>query len=678
MKYFKALICFLLFSGSCFATDTTWFDADWKKTDKEFADYYRLIPEKTGGLYHIMDYYSDGILQGDGWSYSDTTEIWEGRLNFYHRDGSLQSYIIFKDNVKTDTSKQFHSDGKLAAIMYFKDNELEGTLIEYFNNGKILQKAFFVNGKLEGDYFQYHENGKVKVDAKFINGLKVDTSFTYFENGIVENVMQYKNGLKHGTQLFYNESGILISSVDYVDDLLDGNVRSYHNDGTLELSFSTKENERHGILQEFYPDGTLRYKVEYDKGIRVGEEYRFFENGQTEVYANYKDGLLDGVYKIFDENGNATYDCLFSKGEIDSYCNELTYNSNGDLIEKMPIEYSGYIDQYIANRLPYYRVVTVEKLYFKSELNIQPFDITADERKFELRNDDGIVIVSGWTKNNILTGKWEFFNSQGELFLTEHYENGLLNGNRIITNSKGAVIKEIPYKQGKLHGMIVEWNDKGEASLNLFYKNGQRLKDRTEFYQKFYSKGVTTKGNVQIINIDELEEAEESNSDWEKDDVVVFGILNDKSEYDAFKAFEESRSLTQSVAFDTSFAKSKTNFDITILKAHLDKKVLETNTKDFAELLLTLELTADGLHVIERPESYEPKRNELAVFLENNEGDISNKKMSVCLGIDVKNAILNESFDPIVIISLFDGGLFDVKKFPGLYLFKLLEEAANK
>ena len=671
MKTILLLFGFLLFTTISFAADTTWYDAKWKKTDRISATYFRPAPQKTGKLYHIVDYYKDGIMQGDGWSYSDTAEIWEGRLNYYHRNGNIQSFLTYKNNIKTDTCKQFFPNGDLSGITFYKNDQVNGPYIEYFKNGKIKRQATYQDGKVDGTYKEYFESGILKNKTIYKADLISDTSFTYYENGKLSELMPFDNGLKTGTHLKYYETGELNEKFDYKFGQMDGQALSYYKNGKVKQSAAMKNNEYNGTYKEYYPDGSLSGELNYVLGKAEGKVTNYFRNGKVERTAFYEHDQKNGPYNEFDEDGRVLIDCYYKDGKMTGHCFELSYDDEGKLSNKTPLDYHLYIEDFIEQRIPNHRM-TVSG---------------SPDRTLELKNKNGVVTTTGTLKNGEQQGEWKYYNDKGDLLMKEHFENGKLNGDRILYNSKGAEIKKIPYKNGLLHGVVVEWDEQGEASLNMFYKNGERIKDRQTFYKEFYSKGVITKGNMQLINLDELEEKETD------DDAVVV-----KEEYvpregyadvqvetvreKTYKSMDEmnkqdAERASRLVPMDTSYAKTDINAKIMILTALLDKQTLETATKNFNQLLFKVEITNDGYFVMERPKSYKPKSNEIAVFYEDNEGDFSEQQISVSIGTDIKKAILNHSFKPYKIISILDGGIFDMGAFPGMYVYDLIETAAK-
>lgn len=671
MKNILLSVSLVLCAYVSFAADTTWYDMKWKKTDRISATFYRPSPQKKDNLYHIVDYYKDGVMQGDGWSYSDTAEIWEGRLNFYHRNGNIQSFVIYKNNKKTDTCKQFYPNGDLSGLTFYKNDLLNGPYIEYYKNGDIKREANYVNGKVDGTYKEYYESGKVRNITKYKNDLIVDTSVTYFENGKISELMPFENGVKTGLQTKYSENGKISETVEYKYGIANGMALSYFENGKIKQSVALKDDVYEGEFKEYYASGKLAGILNYIHGKVEGKLLKYYEDGTVEREANYSNDKLNGPYKEFDHNGNMTIDCFYKDDKISDYCYELKYDYKGKLSSKTPYDYNVYIEDYIEKNIPYHQI----------NINAVP------DRKLELKNKNGQINITGALKNGKEDGLWKYYNDKGELQLSENYENGELNGERILYNSKGAEIKKIPYKNGLLHGMIVEWDDAGEASLNMFYKNGKRLEDRKTFYKEFYSQGVTTNGNIQVINLDQLKESDIIDDEvLVKEEVPKLGEDSIKIEtigettYKSMDEMNEQEAARKKklVPMDTTYSKTDVNAKIMILSAVINKQTLETETKDFEDVLFTLEITNDGYYVMERPKSYKPKSNEIALFYEDNEGDFSAQQISASVGSKIKTAMNNNSFKPYKIIGLLDGGIFDAAKFPGMYVYDLIEEAAKK
>ena len=58
-----------IFSSSVFAQkDTIWYDANWSKTVKAQASYYRPAPAKKDNGFLLVDYYLSGVKQMQAFS----------------------------------------------------------------------------------------------------------------------------------------------------------------------------------------------------------------------------------------------------------------------------------------------------------------------------------------------------------------------------------------------------------------------------------------------------------------------------------------------------------------------------------------------------------------------------------------------------------------------------------
>lgn len=152
------LVVFL--GTSAIAQETVWLDANWKKTDKENATFYRPAPEKKGNGYWIVDYYKNGKVQMKGFSTSNEydNEQFEGLVKYYHPNGTLSHELNF-------------SDGKL-----------EGNRKEYYESGELKEVAKYKEGKRNGAFREYYKNGKIKTRGKYRDGEKVGVWKTFYKN----------------------------------------------------------------------------------------------------------------------------------------------------------------------------------------------------------------------------------------------------------------------------------------------------------------------------------------------------------------------------------------------------------------------------------------------------------------------------------------------------------------
>jgi hypothetical protein len=134
-------------------TRTIYYDADWKKTTKEKASYYRFVAFNNAGepVGLVQDFYLSGEKQ------------WEGRM----------SYIDPNENQKDIT---------------------EGICTWFYKNGKKSAQVTMLHGKEQGVYRTWREDGSLETEAEYKNGLLHGYFKTYTSNGQLSGTKQYANG----------------------------------------------------------------------------------------------------------------------------------------------------------------------------------------------------------------------------------------------------------------------------------------------------------------------------------------------------------------------------------------------------------------------------------------------------------------------------------------------------
>lgn len=136
--------------------DTTYFNKDWKKSDFNSADYYRvrlqidsgftigyysknstpiengqylsLSPEIKHG--HFITYFENGVKSSE---YNCINDTIRGEAIDYYPNGMIKKKYNFSNNIINGESKSYSSDGILNSIELFKDNYLNGLSVYYIN-----------------------------------------------------------------------------------------------------------------------------------------------------------------------------------------------------------------------------------------------------------------------------------------------------------------------------------------------------------------------------------------------------------------------------------------------------------------------------------------------------------------------------------------------------------------
>ncbi len=125
--------------------DTTYFDKDWKKSDFNGAEYYRVRQRAESGF--SIDYYS-----------KNGTPIEIGR------------YSSLSPEIK------------------------HGHFITYFENGVKSSEYNCLNDTMQGEALEYYPSGKIKIKMNYLNNLKDGDNYEYFEDGSMMFIRKYKNG----------------------------------------------------------------------------------------------------------------------------------------------------------------------------------------------------------------------------------------------------------------------------------------------------------------------------------------------------------------------------------------------------------------------------------------------------------------------------------------------------
>ena len=176
--------------------DTIFFDKNWKETQVENANFYRIDLEKNGG-WQRTDYFMDNnSVQMTGFYSSLNPENRQGQFKWFHANGNLKSYGDYLDNEQTGEHHWYYDNGNVEAI----EN--------------------YVNGKLHGDFKEYYPNGVLSAEVKFKYGLQHGYSKYYGENGDVIAEGNFEEGDRNGVWKYYDENGNLEHTSEYKTDYI--------------------------------------------------------------------------------------------------------------------------------------------------------------------------------------------------------------------------------------------------------------------------------------------------------------------------------------------------------------------------------------------------------------------------------------------------------------------------
>lgn len=141
---------------------------------------------------------------------------------FYHENGVLMSYGIYRDMKKDSIWTNFGPSGKLSNKETYKNDILDGPKVVFFvpedpadKSQRISAMMYYKQGELHGEYTEYFIDGTVMRKGQYESGKKVGVWDEFHPNGKKSHLYRYKNGLKHGWTFSYDENGKELFRVYY-------------------------------------------------------------------------------------------------------------------------------------------------------------------------------------------------------------------------------------------------------------------------------------------------------------------------------------------------------------------------------------------------------------------------------------------------------------------------------
>lgn len=546
-------------------TDTIYYNANWKKTTKPYAHFFRPIPQQNkDSLFLIKDYYINGTLQMEGLSTSDTKDIFKGKVTWYTKNG-------------TKSITRNYINGKL-----------EGNVISYFKDGTVKTSGTYTNNTYHNGTFIYTCDCPFKV-SKYKNGSITERLSFYKDTKTVaeKKYIQYFSETK--ASVYFDKKGNKIANIDYINksgnylepkagtiihfsytddyfvkDIIAKTIVSVKNDVKQEIT-TTPDGKiiASGTRKDGYPfEGVFLNKgtlTTYKNGERDGEERCCIDNSINTLgyYKNntkfngtfydkrkrtitaYKNAALDGEKIVYD----ATFKIIASE----QYKNGVL---NGKRITQNKFDKTSYSAKYkngaivdgkvfnFDNLEIYENGMLIEKTYFdyKTELPKETvyYNTKGDITKKQFLKDNDTYILT--YKDGI-----PFEGIEIQPFGSVTYKNGVYEGPFIIYDRKQTIRGN--YKNFKHHGLVVFINTKTQDTLkctfrdgkpidginafngNIGYKNGLKhglyAKNFNNRNYKFDSLSVYYKKNIKIDTI----------SYFKKQKRVAFGIYKNGTPY---------------------------------------------------------------------------------------------------------------------------------------------------
>jgi len=313
MKQILFKIILLLIVVKVHSQEKTYFDKDWKPTEKEKAVYYR-VTQKENNFFLIKDYFIDGKIQFEGYSkVSVDPLVYEGIVQWYYRNGKVERRAEFKNNLPNGKMVTYYSDGKLKSEVDYRNGEFNGFSRNYFPSGKIQAEVEFVDGKMNGRYLKYENENDIEELMYFKDGV-LDGPLEAYEGGFLNYKAVMKDGFPEGEVVnnFYKTNKVQFKYK------ISNRVLDYF------YGFSTEgDTVAKGVFKEGKPqfyekqtkvnNSTFTSKMQLVKGI---ENWKIYRDNKLIVESFYQDGKMIGTWKYYTYDGSKVYQTLdFSKSD---------------------------------------------------------------------------------------------------------------------------------------------------------------------------------------------------------------------------------------------------------------------------------------------------------------------------------------------------------------------------
>ncbi|GAF02894.1 toxin-antitoxin system YwqK family antitoxin [Saccharicrinis fermentans] len=189
----------------------------------------------------------------------------EGRIKYYHEDGSVKALGLLVNNKKYGEWEEYHDNGTVKTRINYRRNELHGKYDEYDDKGRLKISKNYYYGGIEGEYFSYvyYNDEFHKKFSHNVDGIKHGTTTTY-RNHVRFATQDYNEGLPEEYITFYYPNGNIKSRGEYINSKFQGHVQLYREDGTLKEEGECINNNKVGQWKVFDHQGKYLKIRNYD------------------------------------------------------------------------------------------------------------------------------------------------------------------------------------------------------------------------------------------------------------------------------------------------------------------------------------------------------------------------------------------------------------------------------
>lgn len=128
----------------------------------------------------------------------------------YYSNGNIQKIYSTKNNQKDGKEILYFENGHLKSISNFVNGLKDGEQLNFFeNNGSLESKLIFKNDIPNGVAYWFYKSGALRASRNYMNGKEYDMGFDYWDYGFVINksLERFNNNGKVFYKLNFDSTG---------------------------------------------------------------------------------------------------------------------------------------------------------------------------------------------------------------------------------------------------------------------------------------------------------------------------------------------------------------------------------------------------------------------------------------------------------------------------------------
>ncbi|MBK3517712.1 energy transducer TonB [Carboxylicivirga marina] len=195
-------------------TIVSYLDANWKKTKRDNAVYFRKAFKDETDLWHVKDFYINGNIQMSGCFTDKRLKKKQGYFEYFYENGTIRSYGKYDKNKREGEWKWYRKDGSKSSEERYKNNEViqfkfwnaDGSQV--MEERKVFELPEFIGGEKA---LKSYISEKIKYPSQAILSNKSGTVYVDFvinEEGYVEDAK-----VKNSVDMFLDVEALRVINI---------------------------------------------------------------------------------------------------------------------------------------------------------------------------------------------------------------------------------------------------------------------------------------------------------------------------------------------------------------------------------------------------------------------------------------------------------------------------------